>query len=231
MRFPCRPTPRMQIRPTKVFGTMQVGGDPEKPADGREVSHMEIRTRRKIWAIPAAAIGVGALAAACASPSAVPPSTAAGTGSPSQLLNAGVAALNSGNTSAAETDFNSVLSSDPTDKSGDNDIADYDLGVIAQGQGNSATAETDYQAAIAIDPNYTGALYNLAIVETPSNPQGAITLYRKVIVTSPSDVNAIYNLGLLLYESGQVTEGQTYLKQAIALAPSLAQKLPASVSL
>src|SRR5580693_2682744 len=93
-------------------------------------------TLRKLVATAGAAVTAGALAAACSSPAAIAPGGAAATGAPSQLLNAGVAALNSGNTSTAETDFKAVLSADPSDKSGDNDIADYDLGVIAQGQGD-----------------------------------------------------------------------------------------------
>jgi tetratricopeptide (TPR) repeat protein len=81
-----------------------------------------------------------------------------------------------------------------------------------------------------LDPNYPAAEYNLAIEETTDDPQGAIALYRKVIGTDPSDVNAIYNLGLLLYETGQKTEGESYLSQAIQLAPSLAKKVPSGVT-
>ncbi|HEY3844143.1 MAG TPA: tetratricopeptide repeat protein, partial [Acidimicrobiales bacterium] len=171
----------------------------------------------------------GVAVAACSSPAAVPNPSGSGpaaVGSPNQLLNSGVAALKAGNTKSATADFNAILTTDPSNKYGDNKIADYDLGVIDQTQGDTNGAITNYQAAIKIDPNYTGAEYNLAIAETASNPTGAIALYRQVIAASPTDVNAIYNLGLLLYESGQKTEGDTYLNQAIQMAPSLAKKLP-----
>jgi tetratricopeptide (TPR) repeat protein len=184
------------------------------------------------WAWLGVMLAAGIVAAGCSSPAAVPPSGSGSvaTGSPNQLLNAGVAALNSGKTTTARADFEAILTTDPSNKYGDNKIADYDLGVIDQTQGNTSGAITNYQAAIKIDPNYTGAEYNLAIAETASNPTGAIALYRQVIASSPTDVNAIYNLGLLLYESGQKTEGDTYLNQAIQMAPSLAKKLPPGVT-
>jgi tetratricopeptide (TPR) repeat protein len=186
---------------------------------------------RKLLVLSAVVMAAGALAAACSSPAAITPGGSPSTGtSPSQLLNSGVTALNSGDTATAKTDFNAVISTDPSNKYSDNSIAYYDLGVIAQSAGQTSAAVGDYQNAIKLNPNYVGAEYNLAIEETASNPQGAITLYRQVILTSPSDVNAIYNLGLLLYETGDKTQGDTYLNQAISIAPSLAKKLPAGVT-
>jgi tetratricopeptide (TPR) repeat protein len=178
-------------------------------------------------------VTIGALASACSSPAAVPGTSGtspAVTGSPTQLLNDGVAALSAGKSSTATADFNAVISTDPSDKYLNNNIAYYDLGVINQTQGNTNAAITDYKDAIVLDANYPAAEYNLAIEETASDPTGAIALYRQVISASPSDVNAIYNLGLLLYETGQKTEGETYLSQAIKMAPSLAKKVPAGVT-
>jgi Tfp pilus assembly protein PilF len=191
------------------------------------------RSLLRLWALPGIVIAAGVLAAACSSPAAVPNSSGsngAATGSPNQLLNDGVSALNSGNVSSARADFNAILSTDPSNKYGDNKIAYYDLGVLNQTQGDKTAAESDYQNAIKIDPTYTGAEYNLAIEETAADPSGAIALYRQVVSDNPSDVNAIYNLGLLLYETGQKTEGDTYLNQALQMAPSLSKKLPAGVT-
>ncbi len=151
-------------------------------------------------------------------------------GSPNQLLNAGVAALKAGDIVSAKADFNAVIRTDESDKYLNNNIAYYDLGVIAQTQGKKSEAETDYKSAIVLDPNYPAAEYNLAIEESANEPQDAIALYRKVIATNPTDVNAIYNLGLLLYQTGQKTEGEALLTQALQMAPSLAKKVPTGVS-
>jgi tetratricopeptide (TPR) repeat protein len=179
------------------------------------------------------ALTAGAFVAACSSPAVVPPksgSTTVPVGSPNELLDAGVTALKAGNIAGAKADFNAVIRNDQSDKYLNNNIAYYDLGVIAQTQGKKSEAETDYKSAIVLDPNYPAAEYNLAIEESSGDPQDAIALYRKVIATNPTDVNAIYNLGLLLYQTGQKTEGEALLTQAIKMTPSLAKKVPGGVT-
>jgi tetratricopeptide (TPR) repeat protein len=191
------------------------------------------RLIRKLLSGSGVVLAAGAFATACSSPAVVPPtsgSTTVPVGSPNELLNAGVAALKAGKIASAKADFNAVIRTDESDKYLNNNIAYYDLGVIAQTQGNKSQAETDYKSAIVLDPNYPAAEYNLAIEETAAHPQDAIALYRKVIATNPTDVNAIYNLGLLLYQTGQKTEGEALLTQAIQLAPSLAKKVPGGVT-
>jgi tetratricopeptide (TPR) repeat protein len=105
-------------------------------------------------------------------------------------------------------------------------------GLAAACQSTSPSpSAADYRKALLVDPNYQSALYNLAILDTPTAPQSAILLYQQILAISPKDPNTLYNLGLLLYQSGQVVQGQTMLRQAISLAPSLAAKLPATVKL
>lgn len=152
-------------------------------------------------------------------------------GSPQTLLNDGVAAANAGNLSQARIDYQAVVKADPTNKDELEQIAWFDLGVIDQKEGNASAAQSEYQQALVLDPKYTNALYNLAVLETTANPQNAINLYQQVLALAPKDPNSMWNLGLLLYRTGQVTQGRTYLNQAIALAPSLASKLPAGVTL
>jgi tetratricopeptide (TPR) repeat protein len=209
----------------------------EAPQTGieRELKQVDSHQRqiKRYCILAGALLVIGALASACSSPAAVPGasgSAPAVTGSPTQLLNDGVTALQAGKTSTAEADFKAVLSTDPSDKYLNNNIAFYDLGVIDQTEGNTKGAITEYKDALVLDANYPAAEYNLAIEETASDPTGAIALYRQVITANPSDVNAIYNLGLLLYETGQKSEGETYLSQAIQMAPSLAKKVPAGVT-
>jgi tetratricopeptide (TPR) repeat protein len=171
----------------------------------------------------------GAFLAACSSPAAQPGSTAAGNSTPAELINTGLAALKAGNDSTARSDFTQVIAIDPQNKAGDNKIAYFDLGVIDQQQRNIAGSEAEYQEALNIDPNYVLANYNLGVEEAVSNPTYAISLYRTAVAAQPTYVEAVYNLGLLLYQQGQVAEGQTYLAKAIAMDPSYRNLLPAGV--
>lgn len=151
--------------------------------------------------------------------------------SPAQLLDAGVAAQAKGDLTKARSYYRKVLSKDPDNKAGLNKIAWFDLGVIDQTQGNVQAALTEYQQALVLDPKYVNALYNLAVLQTPTAPATAIQLYKQVIALSPRDPNAIYNLGLLLYRSGQVSQGRDLLLTALKIAPSLSAKLPSDVKL
>jgi Tfp pilus assembly protein PilF len=181
------------------------------------------------WTTAGLVLSAGIFVAACSSPAATPESSAP-SGTPAQLVNAGLAALHAGNDQTARQDFNQVLAEDPSNKTGVNQIAYFDLGVLDAAQGQRAASEAEYNLALNVDPNYYLAQYNLAVEEAVANPQGAIALYRKVVASQPKDVAAIYNLGLLLYQQRQVSEGQVYLAKALALDPSYQKYLPAGVT-
>jgi tetratricopeptide (TPR) repeat protein len=170
-----------------------------------------------------AVLVVAGLTAACQSS---PPSPSAG-----KLFTEGLKSQGEGNLATARSDYNKVLAQDPTNHFKNNKFVYFDLGVMDQSAGNTTAAAADYRKALLVDPNYQSALYNLAILDTPTAPQSAILLYQQILAISPKDPNTLYNLGLLLYQSGQVLQGQTMLRQAITLAPSLAAKLPATVKL
>jgi tetratricopeptide (TPR) repeat protein len=172
------------------------------------------------------AIGLVVLsAAACQS---TPPSSSPNAG---QLFTQAFKAQGAGKLSTARADYTKALAEDPTNRYKDNKYDYFNLGVLDQSAGNTAAAATEYRKALLVDPDYTSALYNLAIVDTPSSPQNAILLYEQILAITPKDPNTLYNLGLLLYDTGQIAQGQTMLKEAIFLAPSLQAKLPASVTL
>jgi tetratricopeptide (TPR) repeat protein len=174
------------------------------------------------------AIGVvviGAGTAACQSTASPPSPNAA------KVFAAGLKAQGAGDLTTARADYNKVIAEDPTNHYKNNKYVYFDLGVMDQDAGNGTAAAAEYRKALLVDPTYLSALYNLAIVETPSSPQSAILLYQQILAVTPNDPNTLYNLGLLLYDTGQVAQGQTMLKQAIFLAPSLKAKLPASVTL
>lgn len=139
---------------------------------------------------------------------------------------AGLKAESNGQQQAALSDFQAAVASDPTNK-----YAYYDLGVIYQQQLNDATtAATYYHKALLVDGSYKPALYNLAILYTTSDPAQAISLYNQLLQLNANDPNVLYNLGLILYAQGQVTQGRSDIDKAIAINPSLRNRLPANVT-
>jgi Tfp pilus assembly protein PilF len=150
---------------------------------------------------------------------------------PGQRLNAGIAAFSESNFSQARSDYKEVIKNDPSNSHGLNKIAWYDLGVLDQQLGHTQAANSEYQQALLIDPRYPNALYNLAVLDTSSNPSRAINLYRRALVLTPANPNIRWNLGLLLYKTGHVIEGRALLKSAIKIDPGIAVKLPKGVKL
>lgn len=137
------------------------------------------------------------------------------------VLNSGLAAHNAGRTAEATTDYRKVISLDPQNK-----WAHYNLGLIEQNSGQPAAAEADYRAVLAADPNFTGALYNLAILRTAAAPQEAADLYRRALAVAPTMGSAHLNLGFLLISMGQAAQGKAELDKAVAIEPTLAQRIP-----
>ena len=173
-------------------------------------------------AIGVVVVAVGATA--CQSTKSSSPDTA-------KLFASGLKAQGAGHLTTARTDYDKVLAQDPTNHDKNNKFVYFDLGVMDQSAGNTSAAASEYRKALLVDPTYLSALYNLAIVDTPTSPQSAILLYQQILAVTPKDPNTLYNLGLLLYDTGQVSEGQLMLTEAIQLAPSLRAKLPPSVKL
>jgi len=200
-----------------------IGPTTRTPAIATESRGAPSRARsvRAVAVVGLIAVALGA--AACQSS---PPSPSAG-----KLFTEGLKAQGEGNLATARTDYDKVLAQDPTNSYRNNKYVYFDLGVMDQSAGNTTAAASEYRKALLVDPAYKSALYNLAILDTPTSPQSAILLYQQILAISPKDPNTLYNLGLLLYDSGQVAQGQTMLREAITLAPSLAAKLPATVKL
>jgi tetratricopeptide (TPR) repeat protein len=118
------------------------------------------------------------------------------------------------------------LAADPTDA-----VPYYDLGVIYQlylKQPSQAAAE--YNKALLANSSYRPAIYNLAIIETTSNPQGAIALYQQLLTFNPNDSNVLFNLGLLLHAQGQPTQGQADVAKAVLINPALKSRVPTGIT-
>ncbi len=79
-------------------------------------------------------------------------------------------------------------------------------------------------------PKYRSAMFNLAIVDTPNQPQSALNLYNELLLQNPKDANASFNLGLLLIAQNQPVPGHAALKRAISLDSALAARVPAGIT-
>ena len=81
-------------------------------------------------------------------------------------------------------------------------------------------------------PAYRPALFNLATAQTSAGQKAAaLTIYERILAITPKDANTLFNAGLLNYELGNQATGRDQINQAIAIAPSLAARVPANVTL
>ncbi len=162
------------------------------------------------------------LAAACSStPAATTPAKTA-----DNLVTKGLGAESKGETQTAVNDFTAAIAANPADT-----YAYYDLGVMYQSQlDNPTQAADEYNKAILANPAYKPAIFNLAILETPTDPAGAIALYNKILALDANDADTNFNLGLLLIAQNQSTQGHADLEKAIMLEPTLAQRVPKGIT-
>jgi tetratricopeptide (TPR) repeat protein len=146
-----------------------------------------------------------------------------------EVLNHALQLHAQGDLADAKAEYLRVLQLDPENK-----YAFYNLGLISQTQGDVVSAESSYRTTIAIDPDFVPALFNLAILRTDAgSKREAMDLYHHIIeVTPESDEElksqlaaAHLNLGFLLVDTGNQTEGQAELDEAVRLDPSLADRI------
>lgn len=116
----------------------------------------------------------------------------------------------------AMRDFSQAAHLDPT-----NAVAYYDLGVGYAEVDNVPRARANLTRAIELDSKYTSAIYDLAILDSPSQPQVAVNLYNRLLRIKPNGPNVLYNLGLLLEHLGHHHEGATDIAKAVSLDPAL----------
>lgn len=176
---------------------------------------------QRILVLAAGLLGLSLLAAACSGGS---PSPAA---SANAEITQGLSAKASGQSRLAINDFKAAAAADPT-----NPIPYYDLGVMYQQVENNPTqAAIYYNKALLANADYKPALYNLAILETSTEPQSAINLYNQLLTLNPNDPNVLFNLGLLLHAQGQTAQGQADVTKADFLDPALKSRVPANSGL
>jgi tetratricopeptide (TPR) repeat protein len=144
------------------------------------------------------------------------------------LMNEGLTAQTNGNVTLASADYQKVISLNPDNKKNLTTYAYYNLGVINTAEGNTSVAIGYYTQAIDSDPKYLPALFNLAVVETSTNPSGALSEYNAILAIKPTDANTLFNAGLLNNQLGNVAIAKEEVKAAIKEVPSLASRVPKS---
>jgi Tfp pilus assembly protein PilF len=139
-------------------------------------------------------------------------------------VSAGLTAQSQGRIDDAREDYRQALAHDPRNK-----FAYFNLGTLDQQAGHDGLAVADYEAALEADGNFVPALYNLAILITPSDPSTAVTLYQRAIQAQPDDASAHLNLGFLLHNLGRDAEAMLEFADAVRLDPTLASRIPAAL--
>jgi Tfp pilus assembly protein PilF len=208
---------KMEMKPTTTQTPAAPGAHVE-----RDISLKTVRGlgRGGMVLIPAL-LALSLLTTACSGGS-TPTSSSPGNAFITDGLNAEAA----GQVQQAIKDFNSAVSANPASP-----VGYYDLGVVYQQRLNDETKAADeYNKSVLADPNYKPALYNLAILNTQSNPQQAIALYNQLLKINPNDPNVNFNLGLLLIAQGQAAQGHADLTKAIFLNPALKSRVPSGIT-
>lgn len=79
-----------------------------------------------------------------------------------------------------------------------------------------------------IQPNDTQAIYDLAVLDTPTQPATSVAVYRELVTENPNGAHSLFNLGLLLEKMGDETEGTADVAKAVAIGPNLGSRLARS---
>jgi tetratricopeptide (TPR) repeat protein len=135
-----------------------------------------------------------------------------------ELGQQGSAAQDAGNFSTAEQIFRRVISIDPTNGAGYNN-----LGIALASQGNFVEAISNFRSAIRLNPNNAPAHNNLGnALSEQGNLVESIASYRTAIQVSPNYTTAYYNLGIALKKQGNLAEAIVSYRNAIRLNPNYA---------
>jgi hypothetical protein len=142
-----------------------------------------------------------------------------------QLVSQGLAAEGAGHLHRAFADYEAATNKDP-----DNQYAHYDLGYIDQQRKETSKASAEYTEALRIDPTFADALYNMGVLEAPTDPAGAIEFYKRDLGVDPRNASANFNLGVLLIRQGETALGDLYLETGLSLNPSLRSSIPPGIT-
>lgn len=141
------------------------------------------------------------------------------------IIAQGMEAEQKGDLDAAFGSYLTVAYRDPGNK-----FAHFNMGHLYQERNMVAQAEREYGIAMSIDPTFVNPLYNLAVMNTATDPARAIALYQRVLDLSPDSPAAKFNLGVLMVRSGD-PDGQRLIRDVIAADPAYAPSIPADITL
>ncbi len=141
------------------------------------------------------------------------------------LIAQGMEAERRGQLDAAFGSYLTVAYRDPGNK-----FAHFNMGHLYQARNMLAEAEREYGIALTIDPTFVNPLYNLAVMNSQTDPARAIALYRRVLDLDPESRAAKFNLGVLLVRSGDA-DGKQLIRDVIAADPAFAPNVPADITL
>jgi tetratricopeptide (TPR) repeat protein len=146
----------------------------------------------------------------------------------SQIMRNGVAAEKAGDFSTAKHDFYQVIANNPSNSLHLTTYALYNLGVIYTNLSDLPIAIGYYDQSIKTDDHYLPALFNVAAVETPTNPAAALIAYDDILKIKPNDTYTLFNVGLLNDDLGNTKLAKKQVAQAVKQDPSLRARIPTS---
>jgi transglutaminase-like putative cysteine protease/tetratricopeptide (TPR) repeat protein len=136
-------------------------------------------------------------------------------GSPSELHQAGLRALQSKDYQTAYNLLKRAVDADPKLKDGW-----YDLGLAYARANNHADAIAAFRKQIEVDPSHTRANGDLAMeLQQAGKNDDAIACYRKQLEMAPYDKGTLKNFGLLLAQLERDGDARPQLEAAAALPP------------
>jgi Tfp pilus assembly protein PilF len=147
-----------------------------------------------------------------------------------QLIQAGTAALQAGNVTAARTAFTKAIQSDSTSA-----VAHHGLGLVEKRAGNLAGAEQQYLEAIRLNANDAEVRNNLALLyDQQGKADRAIVEYTAALSLRPNYPEARLNYAIALERVGRSNDAKSeYQKFLTSVPPELrdvAEKVQAHLS-
>ena len=132
-----------------------------------------------------------------------------------ELIDEGVAAMESGRRDDAESAFRKILAHEPN-----NPDALRRLGVVVYMGGDYEDARGLLELAIGLAPEDADAYNNLAaILLDHGETTEAETYFRRALAFAPSDADINFNLGLILQQRGNFSEARSCFEMVSAARP------------
>jgi len=94
------------------------------------------------------------------------------------------------------------------------------LGVACQRGQDPEAAKDAFQKSLLLEPENPYALRNLGALLASEDPASSLPFLKRAAELLPEDQGALYGYGTALVKSGNVSDGDAYLKRAMDVAPN-----------